>query len=515
MEQDKIAHLTVPYLQGKRVLDLGCGQRTVWPSLIGVDNYGTFGQHTTGIKADIRDLGMFADNSVDACFSSHALEDFPADETVAILTEWARVIKIGGHLVLYVPSANLYPKVGEPGANPHHQRDIYPGDIEAALKQIEGCGWELLESEERGEDDEYSIYVVARKTESGWTENVWQRNPGGQKRALVIRYGGIGDMIMMASVLPQLKAQGFFVTVNCKTDTDVVVRHDPHIDEFIVQERDFVPNHELGPYWAALGKRYDKVVNLCESIEGSLLALGERLQSGYPVECRRKMFGSVNYVERAHDIAGVPFVPNPKFYPTEEEVVWAKAARSKIYAPVVFWGINGSSPHKVWPWIDTVVAWLLRQTPAHVFLITDTGIGKILQDAILTKLGEADVDMSRVHGMSGKWPLRTTLAAAQFADVVIGPETGLLNAVSMESVPKVIYLSHSSHENLTRDWVHTTVLTPTAKSAACHPCHLLHHTWQFCHQDEETAAALCASGISPERVFAAIATSLGAKRAAA
>jgi hypothetical protein len=39
-------------------------------------------------------------------------------------------------------------------------------------------------------------------------------------------------------------------------------------------------------------------------------------------------------------------------------------------------------------------------------------------------------------------------------------------------------------------------------------------TWDGCHQDAETNAALCAAGIAPVRVFEAIAVSLGARKAA-
>lgn len=514
-EQDKIAAVAVRYLQG-RALDLGCGTRKVWPSLIGVDNGGTFGGYTAAdVKANIDDLSMFGDGTMDAVFSSHALEDFPREDVPRVLAEWARVLKVGGYLVLYVPSANLYPKVGEPGANPHHRWDIYPGDIESVLREMD-CGWELVESEERGEGNEYSLFIVARKAESGWRENVWQRNPGGAQRALVIRYGGIGDMIMASSILPLLKAEGYHVTVNCKTVTSDVVLHDPNIDDRIVQAQDFVPNDQLGPYWAELGKRYDRVINLCESVEGALLMLAERLQSGYPDECRRKIAGGVNYVERTHDIAGVPHVYNPRFYPTAYERSWALAERQKNAGPAVVWALNGSSPHKIWPWVHIVSAWLLKQVPApvQIYFVADGSQGKALQDALIEKMAENGADVSRVHALAGKWSIRQTLAFAQVADVVVGPETGVLNAVCMEQNAKVVFLSHSSATNLTRDWVNTVALEPENGTVPCYPCHRLHHTFSTCRQDEDTHAALCAARISPQRVFEAIALGLGARKAA-
>lgn len=506
-ESDKIAALAVPYLQG-RFLDCGAGLRKVWPSAISVDNGQDFaGNNHPDVRANIDDLSMFADASFDGVFSSHALEDFTREQTPAILAEWTRVLKIGGHLVLYVPSANLYPKMGEPGANLQHKQDIYPGEIEAILRDLPGVGWELLESEERGEGNEYSLFIVARKRAAGWVENVWQRNPDGRKRCLVIRYGGIGDMIQMSSILPQLREQGFHITVNARSETRAVIEHDPHIDAIIAQSTDFVPNVQLGPYWAELGARYDRVINLCESIEGALLQLNERLPAQYPDAVRRKLYGGTNYLERTHDLANVPFVPAPRFYETPDERRWAYEQKRE---PAVLWAINGSAPHKVWPWVQIVCAWLLQRTPAHIYLTADGGIGKVLQDAIIEKLREEGELVANVHPMAGKWSVRQTLAFAKVADCVVGPETGVLNAVSHETVPKVVMMSHSSETNLTRDWLATTVLNPAADRAPCFPCHRLHHSFVTCHQDPVTHAALCASGIAPNRVFRAIAMALGA-----
>src|SRR6266481_5437668 len=132
-EAAKIAPMIVHYIQG-RCLDIGPGTGKVWPQAIGYDQQMDRGIPTTDIVGKADDLSLFSDESMDAVFSSHCLEDFDRDKVPAVLAEWTRVLKMGGHMVLYVPSANLYPKCGEPGANPAHKWDIYPGDIEALLK---------------------------------------------------------------------------------------------------------------------------------------------------------------------------------------------------------------------------------------------------------------------------------------------------------------------------------------------------------------------------------------------
>jgi hypothetical protein len=122
--------------------------------------------------------------------------------------------------------------------------------------------------------------------------------------------------------------------------------------------------------------------------------------------------------------------------------------------------------------------------------------------------------MSRIRTIAGEWDIRRSLTFAHVVDCVVGPETGPMNGVGMAPVPKVIYLSHSSADNLTKHWINTTVLTPDLSRSPCYPCHRLHSTWEYCHKDEKTGAALCASSISPEEVFASIALQIGARKAA-
>lgn len=515
-ESDKIATLVVPYTRG-RGLDVGCGMRKVWPHCIGVDNGHHFGGNSAAeINGDGSDLSIFADNSLNFVFSSHTLEHFEEEKIPALLSEWARVIKPGGYLVLYVPSANLYPKckpVLQPGANTDHKWDIYPGDIEKKLIDATTCGWTQIECEERGhakDDNEYSLYEVYQKREDGvFEKNIWQRNPGGQKRCLVIRYGAIGDQIIASSILPLLKKKGYYITYNVSSESQDILRFDPNIDEFLLQDKDQVPNMQLGAYWKTLelSKRYDRIINLCESLEGALLTLPGRLTNEYSHGARHRICNK-NYLEHTHDIADVPYKFNPRFYETKEEHEEAIAEKNRHGAPVILWALNGSSVHKVYPWVQIVVAWLIEKTPAHIYFSGDLKDGKMLQDAIIRELQGNGVSTDRIHAMAGIWSIRKTLAFAQQADCVVGPETGVLNAVAFEQMPKVVYLSHSSIENLTKHWVNTKALTPDVERCPCYPCHKLISGWDNCVKNEKTAAAQCASSITPERVFGTIAKAL-------
>jgi ADP-heptose:LPS heptosyltransferase/predicted SAM-dependent methyltransferase len=525
-ESAKIRWNLVPYTRGKG-LDVGCGLEKPFHHFIGVDNGHHFGRGVADIVSAADDLRIFADASLDFVFSSHTLEHMK--DHVATLAEWWRVVKDGGHLVLYLPHKNLYPNIGQEGANPDHKHDFLPEDIIAAMREVaaKSFGWDLLENETRDGGNEYSFFQVYRKRgdRECQTDTVWQRNPEGKKRCLVIRYGAIGDLIQTASVLPLLKAQGYHITVNTTPFGAEIMRHDPHIDEFLLQDKDQVPNEELGDYFASLEARYDRIVNFTESVEGALLAMPKRAIHRYSYEARRRVVGKVNYLERMHDIADVPYEFRPYFYPSAKEMRDASALRQRMGGGfIVMWVQSGSSVHKTYPHTHVVVSWLLQHTDARVLFVgdkrcqlADRGICELLvndkghkwEDTStihmqeLAKLVDRYYGERRVFPWSGQWTVRETLAFAQHASVVVGPETGVLNAVSMlPQVGKVVMLSHSSVENLTKHWKNTISLQPV--NTPCWPCHQLHYGWDFCHQDSETKAAKCMASITPERVFEVI-----------
>ena len=124
-ETGKITWELVRWTRG-RGLDVGCGAHKGFPHFIGVDNGKDIGLFRQQFKPDVwiddaGKLDMFASNSLDFVYSSHMLEHVPYEDVVKTLKEWWRVIKTNGYLVLYLPDETLYPKVGEPGANPDHK----------------------------------------------------------------------------------------------------------------------------------------------------------------------------------------------------------------------------------------------------------------------------------------------------------------------------------------------------------------------------------------------------------
>lgn len=486
-EAAKIRWELVEYTNG-RGLDLGCGQFKAFPHFIGVDNGHHWGMKGVDVHVDsCDDLSIFGSESMDFVFSSHLLEHI--QDTKKALKEWYRVLKVGGRLCLYLPHKELYPNVGQEGANPDHKHDFMPEDIESVMKEL--GGWDLARNETRSEGREYSFFQVYIKRECDEHTFSYQ-DPRPEKKCAVVRYGAFGDLIQASSIYPELKKQGYHITLYTTDAGYEISKHDPHIDKFVVQGKDQVPNPALHDFWAALAKKYDKFINLSESVEGTLLALQGRVNHSWPKSLRHKML-NINYTEFTHDLAEVPHKYHQKFYPSDEEKAWAKAEKARIGGTVILWSLSGSAVHKTWPHLDSVIAQLmLNNKDVKVVLVGDE----------LCKLLESGWEKEpRVICRSGVWSIRQSLVFAQVADMVIGPETGVLNAVGMESVPKIIMLSHSSRENLTKHWKNVVALQPFTD---CYPCHKMHYNFEFCKRDEVSGCAQCQVDIGPQQVYQAI-----------
>ena len=335
-----------------------------------------------------------------------------------------------------------------------------------------------------------------KKREFSW------KKPKPEKTCAVIRYGAIGDMMQTSSILPWLKEQGYHVTLYCQSGQGYeCIKHDPHIDRFIIQGRDQVPNQFLGEFWNETKKKYTKWVNLCESVEGTLLAIPGRVNHEWPNEVRAKYMDR-NYLEWTHEVAQVPPPYRPKFYSTLEEKAWARKTAQQWGRKNIIWSLSGSSGHKTWPHLDTILARLMLFYPdVHVVLVGDD----------LCKLLEQGWEKEpRIHCKSGEWTIRESLSFAEAADLVIGTETGLLNAVGQMDVPKICTLSHSSKEMLTKHWKNAISLEqPKGVGCSIAPCRMLHYNWDHCPQHQESGTSMCQFHIDPEMMWDAVVSVLG------
>lgn len=472
----------MPYTRG-RGLDIGCGAIKPFPHFIGID-VKEFQAGGMTIKPDMNmdatDLSIFASQSLDFVFSSHAMQ-WIEDYKKALREAW-RVLKPWGHFILYMPHRKLYEYPKKEGQVLPHL--FTPEDMVEAMKELKG--WNLIVNDVRDEGDEYSFFQVYFKTKSE-KHQFSHLEPKPEKTACVVRYGAFGDLMQTAPILASLKSQGYHVTLQSSPPGLDVVRYDPNIDHLQIQDKDQVPNVELGEYWAWCKKKFTKFVNLSSSVEGALLAEHDRMTATWPHEARHSLLDH-NYVELMHRIAGLEKKFPIKFHANELERDWARKERSKMGEFVILWSLAGSAVHKTWPYLDQVIARVLLSNQKATVVLCGGPEAEMLEAGWENE--------KRVVKTCGKWNIRQTLSFLYEADLLIGPETGVLNAAADMDLQKIVFLSHSSVENLTRDWKNCISLFP--ENTSCYPCHILHQGWQFCRKDEEKGVAACQSDISAD-----------------
>lgn len=486
-EAAKIKYEIVRWTRG-RGLDLGCGPYKAYKHFIGVDNQPYPGDGPNFITDCATDLSLFADGSMDFVFSSHLLEHIV--DTERALKEWWRKIGVGGYLVLYVPHKMHYPNIGQKFSNPDHKHDFLPGDIIDIMKKV-APDWDLLEDQTRTQYREYSFLQVYEKKPEGSGHALSCMKPRPAKKAAVVRYGAHGDALWASSILPHLKAEGYHVTMYVESPGAVMLQADPNIDDFYIVDENQVPNSELLMFWLWQEQKYDRFINLVGSIETRLLPQPSDTPFFWPQELRHKLM-NVNYLETVHEFAGVPMEFHQKFYPTEEERAWALKEKNLLDGPVVVVNPTGSSLPKTWPHVQRYCE-MMSKGAVHVVVLGDLGVPARRGVA----WGEFHAS-KYTHIVGMNWPIRRAMAFALQADLVIGVESALVNAVAFEEMPKIVLLSHSSPENLTKHWRNTIAFEPVGLD--CYPCHRVHLLWHFCSKEKKLGAAACQTVPTAEKI---------------
>lgn len=488
-EAAKVKFDVIPFV-GASGFDLGCGPQKVFDHFLGIDS----GKDTSlfGIQMrpdivvpDCAHMPMFADGATDTVFSSHALEHI--EDHRAALAEWWRLLRVGGHLILYLPHRDLYPRIGTPGSNPDHKHDFAPEDIVAAMREV-AADWDLLVNETRGERAEYSFLQVYRKTAGvGRGEAALLTRPA--KSVGIVRPGAYGDSLWGASVAAAFKADGYHVTMYTGPNGADVLAHDPNIDRIVTLRGDWFDDSDWCLYYLWESKKYDRFVNLIGGAETYLLPHPNEMAYYWPAAVRHARMNR-NYVEAMHEVAEIPYTLRQRFYPSEAERAWAKAQRAKLFpGPLVVIAPTGSGAPKTWP---------------HVQQFMDLMAARGVYTVVLGELREELVPDQKFSCVLGKdLPIRLAMTLAVEADVVVGTESAIVNAVAGIDNLKVVLLSHSSRENLTRDWTNTLTVEP--EGLACFPCHRLHRGFEFCAQSPATGWAACQSQATAEQIAAAIA----------
>ena len=278
-------------------------------------------------------------------------------------------------------------------------------------------------------------------------------------RVGIFRAGAYGDLLFASSVFKAYKDKGWHVTLIASLPSSTIVEHDPHIDTLIQHDTSIKPE-DLPAYWNNIAKDYDLFINLSGSLECEILQLPGQPTYDYPLSVRQKLY-DINYLERTHLLSNLDHKPQIKFYPSTFEIISTDEVRKQMGDKILAWVISGSSRHKINPHINTYCANILKQTDAHIVII-----GSPESKAFAEALSGLDRITFLTH-----LPIREQYTFVQrHVDVIVGPETGIMVGMSHEPMKKIVLLSHSTHNMLTRDWINTTPIEAPIETLPCGGC---------------------------------------------
>lgn len=436
---------------------------------------------------DVWSIQPFARRAFDFVYIGPRLVE--VDDTEGFANDSVTLLKEGGHVLVWTPYSDQ-----------HTLADSI--DLLGELGR-----WQVKEALER---DGHTLVIAKRLPGKRGIE---YRAETEKPRVCVVRYGAIGDMVMVTPLLERLAADGFHVTVNAQAFGGAVevIKHNPNVHNVVVHERNIIPMSELDGYWTHWTSQYDRYINLSESIEGSLLKVEGRRDYFIPKALREATCGTTNYYLRTLERGGYSETVPPQghlyFSPAEESWArrWMKPLAGRF---VIGWGLNGSSFHKMYARTQEVLEKFLAAHPNASAVLMGSDSARFMQ-----------FEHPQVLCTAGDLQLRESLSLLPLLNCYVGPESGLLNAAAcFPTLPKVALLSHSSPYNLTEAWPNTTTLTPDAAVAPCYPCHQMHYTRESCPliqigddpipegpQAFLRAGPACAMGaIAPERLLEAL-----------
>jgi hypothetical protein len=130
-----------------------------------------------------------------------------------------------------------------------------------------------------------------------------------------------------------------------------------------------VAPEDLIAYWQWERVKYQRWINLIHSVEARLLWIPTDVLFHAPDSVRRAQ-GAENYLEAVHRFAELPYEPRQKFYPSADDLAWARAERAKFDGTVVVLNPQGSTWPKWWPYTERFAA-MLAERKVHTVVVGD------------------------------------------------------------------------------------------------------------------------------------------------
>lgn len=296
---------------------------------------------------------------------------------------------------------------------------------------------------------------------------------------------------MVTPILPFLKRDGYHVTLDIIKRGEPIFRNNPYVDKIHYHDES-IDIKDLHEHWEDFGSRYDKHVNLTGSIEDGLLySEHDRIRFNRSHE-QRHAECNVNYYDRTMETAGYPVkgMRGELYFSPIEHAEARKIRNAYKNNFLIIWSLSGSSYHKTYPNAENVARAFCEAHPDAFVVTVGDATCMLLEWEHKNTIKKSDI-----------WSLRRSMIMSKYADLVISTETGILNAAGCFDTPKIALLSHSSEENLTKNFKNCVSLRANVD---CQPCHRLIYTKDACPLDETMKSPVCMAHISPATLLNAM-----------
>src|SRR3990167_2809647 len=318
-------------------------------------------------------------------------------------------------------------------------------------------------------------------------------------KILIWRTGAFGDMVVVTPLIRHLHIQGHQAFIVCGDRGEQVLRNNPHVFKILPHDQT-VKNENLGDHIDYLKRKNhcDRVIDLNESIEVALSQHPRSPNYKLPKTERITRFNR-NFYEYCFEHAKEPWDTTtslkPELFFDENELEEAhKYLKPDCYNVLI--GLSGSGNNKAWPWMMDLCNNIGKNYPdVHIITVGDIKC-EILEDI-------ETPDLTHITKLSGKIPMRTSMALTSMVDLVISPDTGLLHASGCYETPKIALLGHNTHECITKYFTNVHPIQADEKLAPCAPClFMIYDPKLQCPLSYKTNSSICmADGIGLQTVY--------------
>lgn len=329
---------------------------------------------------------------------------------------------------------------------------------------------------------------------------------GKVEKVLVIRYGGVGDLLMMTPLLEGLRE--FFkdaeITVACKADYFDIFDRNPSVDGIMPRPATDLPH---------LIHEFDQVIDLTQSIENCP-------ESEY--------MNSYKWICERYGLQDLVVDYTPRYYLKDHEIAWGKNFRKSLGMEpgqkLITIHPEASSPVRSLPSQKAVtLAKMLAEAGHHVVILAQ---GSSYEAQTLYKCKKCGVEKflcvsdivehvtmkcvcgaknnvkwkpihERVKYTSGRLSLRECIALMDAADYHVGIDSGFMHAAGALKMPQFAIFSSFDGQLRTSEMKNCTVYQ---HPYPCGPCGI-HIPSQCARGRGKIATPPCMASLDVEDIF--------------